>query len=94
MRDHYKESENLTPAAFNTIDWDTIKDSTNSSPELFNLWMSKQVSGFCPVGKNMQQWGFWEDSKCHSYNEPSEDANHFCFCPHEDRQDERDEAAS
>lgn len=75
MRDHCKESENLTPAAFDTIDWDTIKDSTNSSPELFNLWMSKQISGFCPVGKNMQQWGFWEDSQCHSCDEPSDETS-------------------
>jgi hypothetical protein len=58
MRDHCKKSKNLAPAAFDMIDWDAIKDSSSASPELFNLWTSKQISGFCPVGKNMQRWAF------------------------------------
>jgi hypothetical protein len=63
MKEHCATKEGLSPEAFDTIDWDAIKDSTDSSPELFNLWMTKQISGFCPCGKNMKRWGFWEDSK-------------------------------
>lgn len=92
MQDHCEKSENLALEAFDTIDWEAIEHPTSSSPELFNLWMSKQVSGFCPASKNMERWGFWEDSKCHSCHELSEDTNHLCFCPHEDQRDAWEEA--
>jgi hypothetical protein len=46
MKEHCATKEGLFPEALNTIDWDAIKDSTDSSPELFNLWMTKQISGF------------------------------------------------
>jgi hypothetical protein len=54
--------------------------------------MTKQISGFCPCGKNMKRWGFWEDSKCHSCSEPSEDADHILYCPHEDQVEAWDKA--
>ena len=73
------------PEDFDLIDWDAIKDAANTSLTLFNLWRTKQVSGFCAVGKNMKQWGFWEDSCCHSCNELWEDVEHILYCLHQDR---------
>jgi hypothetical protein len=94
MKEHCTMKEGLSAEAFDTIDWDAIEDSMDSSPELFNLWMTKQISGFCPCGKNMKRWGFWEDSKCHSCPEPSEDADHILYCPHEDRVEAWDKAVN
>jgi hypothetical protein len=94
MKEHCATKEGLSPEAFNTIDWDAIEDSTDSSLELFNLWMTKQISGFCPCSKNMKRWGFWEDSKCHSCPEPSEDADHILYCPHKDRVEAWDETVN
>jgi hypothetical protein len=54
MKEHCATKEGLSPEAFDTIDWDAIEDSTDSSLELFNLWMTKQISGFCPCDKNMK----------------------------------------
>jgi hypothetical protein len=36
--------ENLLPSAFNLIDWNGIRDATTMAPDLFNLWMTEQVS--------------------------------------------------
>jgi hypothetical protein len=48
MKEHCTTKEGLSPEAFNTINWDAIEDLTDSSLELFTLWMTKQISGFCP----------------------------------------------
>jgi hypothetical protein len=42
----------------------------------------------------MKRWGFWEDSKCHSCPEPSEDVDHILYCPHEDRVEACDKAVN
>jgi hypothetical protein len=44
MKEHCATKEGLSPEAFDTINWDAIEDSMDSSPELFNLWMTKQIS--------------------------------------------------
>jgi hypothetical protein len=56
--------EKLMPVAFELIDWDTIKVTITT--DLFNLWITKQVSGHCVVGKMMMHWKFLEESNCHS----------------------------
>ena len=93
MQEHCHIKEGLPREAFFLIDWDAIDDATASSPNLFNLWMTKQVSGFCAVGKMMKRWRFWENSKCHSCDEPKEDATHILYCPHDDRHKAWDEAS-
>jgi len=92
MQEHCHIKEGLPCDAFFLIDWDAIEDATASSPNLFNLWMTKQVSGFCAVGKMMKRWRFWENSKCHSCDEPKEDATHILYCPHDDCHKAWDEA--
>jgi hypothetical protein len=64
---HCMTKEKRTPVAFKLIDWDAIRDATTTAPDLFNLWMTKQVSGHCGIGKMMKLWKFWEESKCHSW---------------------------
>jgi hypothetical protein len=84
FREHCHLKENLTPTEFDHIDWDAIRDATTTAPTLFNLWMTKQVSGHCTVGKMMKRWNFWEESKCHSCSEPCEDSTRILYCPHPD----------
>ena len=88
LKEHCRIKESLTPDAFDLIDWDAMDDATHTQSDMFNLCMMKQIGGFCGVGKMMKQWGFWEDSKCHSCDEVSEaDAEHILYCPHLDRVD-------
>jgi hypothetical protein len=54
--------------------------------------MTKQVSGHCGVGKMMKRWKFWDNSKCHSCDEPNEDTCHILYCLHEDCRRAWDEA--
>jgi hypothetical protein len=82
FHEHCHLKENLAPTEFDLINWDAIRDATTTAPNLFNLWMSKQVSGHCAVGKIMKQWNFWEESKCHSCSKPCKDSTHILYCPH------------
>ncbi len=82
FHEHCHLKENLAPTEFDLINWDAIRDATTTAPNLFNLWMTKQVSGHCAVGKIMKQWNFWEESKCHSCSKPCKDSTHILYCPH------------
>lgn len=57
MRGHCRVKERLPPVAFDLIDWGRAEDVTSTHPDLLNLWMTKQVSGFCPAGKAMTKRG-------------------------------------
>jgi hypothetical protein len=92
FREHCKVKEGLPTSAFDLIDWDSIHDARTMAPDLFNIWMTKQVSGHCGVGKMMKRWKFWDDSKCHSCDEPNEDTCHILYCLHKDCHRAWDEA--
>lgn len=48
-REHY-DSIGLIPAhLFDDIYWDGVEQAMSSSPEMFVVWVTKQVSGFCGV---------------------------------------------
>jgi hypothetical protein len=92
MSEYLLKHKGLPKEYFNAIDWDANGEALESAPILFALWLTKHVSGFYGIGKMMQRWGYWEDSKCISCGAPVEDTGHLYSCPHESRVDAWDEA--
>jgi hypothetical protein len=77
----------LTPLAFDNIDWDAMDTATALFPPLYQLWVSKHVSGFFGIGTMMHNWGFWEHSHCPCCQHVREDKLHLLTCPHPDCKD-------
>jgi hypothetical protein len=56
--DHFRMSMN----GFDSVDWDAVERSLESSPEMFCLWAVKHMSHFCGVGRMQFTCGFWDHS--------------------------------
>lgn len=53
---------------------------------LFRLWASKHLSGFCPIGHIMKIWKFPLDRGCPCCVEDDETTMHFLICPNDGMQ--------
>ena len=58
----------MPPEAFETVDWDTLKLSLSSKPKMYNIWYSKQCSGWCGTGKKLLDWKQTDNSSCPNNN--------------------------
>jgi len=47
------------------------------------IWMTKWVTGWLPLGKNMKHWGFWTTDLCPECQQPESNPSHLfqCFAP-------------
>ena len=55
-----RKKQVTSAAVFEEIAWDAIAEALEDKPQLFKLWAAKHVTGFCAVGRKMEQVGFWE----------------------------------
>jgi hypothetical protein len=56
--------------------------ATDHFPPLYQLWVSKHVSGFFGIGTMMKNWDFWDHSRCPCCDHVREDKVHLLTCPH------------
>jgi hypothetical protein len=56
------DKQRLSPAAFADVDWDAMELAMDHFPPLYQLWVSKHVSGFFGIGTMMRNWQFWDHS--------------------------------
>ena len=75
----------MPPEAFETVDWDALKLTLSSKPKMYNIWYSKQCSGWCGTGKKLLDWKQTDDSSCPNCNIWGEDAAHLMVCRNADR---------
>ena len=56
--------------------------STESKPTMFQLWVTKQVTGFCATKKMMKRWGKWDNYRypCCNSKLTTEDKLHAQDC--------------
>ena len=82
-------AKNALPAPFfDLVDWDAVEDAQAYYPNGFSLWMSKQVTGFCGVGKMMCRWGHWNTNQCPCCDAEIETAQHILVCTDPEMTDE------
>eukprot|EP00978_Attheya_sp_CCMP212_P030741 scaffold114206_cov73-Attheya_sp.AAC.1 len=53
IMNHLIKTGRMTAAQFNLIYWDPIGTTMSASPQLYQLWASKQVTRFCATGRMM-----------------------------------------
>jgi hypothetical protein len=82
MRTKLHDKGRLDENDFDLVDWDAVGDAMASFPNLFRLWASKHMSGFCPIGHMMKIWKFWpQDRGCPCCGEDDETTMHLLICP-------------
>jgi hypothetical protein len=66
--------------AFDNVDWELRDKALHGKPDMFKMWLFKQVSSFCATGKNMGRWFGSEHTECPNCSQPDEDSKHLLHC--------------
>jgi hypothetical protein len=84
-REHYHSQGVLHRDLFDEVDWDSTERVMTRAPEMFLVWVTKQVSGFC--GSNHMMNLIYEDvvDRCPNCGHLPEKANHILHCRSPDR---------
>ncbi len=69
-------------STFDLVDWTLIAAALKSKPEMFGLWLAKQLIGICFTQKNLAQIQDILDNRCPKFSTPREDNLHLNRCPH------------
>jgi len=76
---YWKQPKKLG-ALFEHIEWAACGTLRNSLPISRRVWMTKWVTGWLPVAKNMHRWGMWESALCPVCQASVEDMAHLTSC--------------
>jgi len=71
----------LTHQQTKKIDWKSIRKSTKILSSYSNLWVSKYVTGFLPIGVNMERRNEWGSDYCSRCGTARENKQHIALCP-------------
>jgi len=72
--------ENKLGKAFDYIDWKICGDHRRTLSITHRIWMTKWVTGWLPIGKNMCRWKVWTSDKCPECGLPEISTNHILLC--------------
>ena len=76
------EKHSISQTEFEAIDWTaTAKAASLLSPSSC-IYISKHITGFLPIGKNMVRRGQWREPSCPRCQFPLETTAHLFQCPH------------
>jgi hypothetical protein len=65
---------------FNDVDWERHAACLKGKPEVYQLWLSKQSTGFYAMGVNMGRWFNATVTSCPNCSCPAETADHLLRC--------------
>lgn len=84
-REHYHDQGILDRDLFDEVDWDSTERVMTRAPEMFSVWVTKQVSGFC--GSNHMLNHIYGDvvDRCPNCGASPERSNHMLHCRDPDR---------
>jgi len=68
---------------FQMVDWEVNKKHPHFSKKTEQIWISKFVTGFLPVGVNMERRSEWTQTQCPSYRCTVESKHHLPKCTEE-----------
>ena len=70
---------------FDEVDWQSLDVALSSKTTGFRIWLAKQHSNFCATRVQLHRYKEADDDKCLSCLSASENADHLCRCPNEER---------
>jgi hypothetical protein len=80
VMNHLIKTKQMTAAQFNLIYWEPIGTTMSSSPQLYQLWASKQVTRFCATGRMMLAMKMWDNDRCPCCKTVEETTKHILTC--------------
>ena len=72
-------------ARFAQVDWQIIDQVLASKPDMYGVWLCKQVTGTCATRSNMSRIHNLADDKCPNCQQYRETSHHLNRCPDSDR---------
>jgi hypothetical protein len=84
-RDFLCTQRGWTLQQFDSVDWKAMDDALSNKTTGFKIWLSKQHSNFCATRVQLHRFNESDDDKCPSCLTASENADHLCRCPNEER---------
>ena len=81
----YNQHENFHPTVFDLVDWPSLDVTLSYKPQIYQIWLSKQASNFCAMGKQLHWIDNRVTSACPNCDMPDECACHLNICPNEGR---------
>jgi hypothetical protein len=70
---------------FNQVAWSTLDAVLRTKPDMFQVWLSKQLIGICATRKKLSQIQDLLDDKCPNCLQPQETSQHLNRCPDQGR---------
>ena len=70
---------------FHAVDWRALHEVLQSKPDMFGLWLTKQVTGVCATRVNMSRIQNLLDDRCPNCQQRGETARHLNLCPDDTR---------
>ena len=84
---HYIEAKPILNHQFNwrenqfdLVDWKASRKAMTMFHKSKQVWISKYITGFLPIGKNMQRRAEWISCHCPRCGEPIETSKHIPLC--------------
>ena len=71
---------------FDSVEWNDVTKCLQKKPRMFQLWYSKQYSGFCGTGDRLSKWDPTESGLCPNCG-ALESAEHLLRCKSPVRRD-------
>ena len=80
---HLHDREKLYKDLFDNVAWEVMGAALNTKTQLFKLWVTKHVSGFCATGKMMKKFCYQAHTFCLCCKLPGmdEDTAYLLICP-------------
>ena len=81
MKEYLIKNKNYHPLAFEMIDWTAIDQASKTLTNARQIWLTKQISGFCATASTMEKRKQWESKLCPLCKVSVEDSQHVIVCP-------------
>lgn len=66
---------------FHLVDWENLDRTIQSLPKMFQVWVTKHVSGFCGINKHISCLYPSTSDRCQCCGTPAETPAHITRCP-------------
>ena len=61
---YFDKHDSLDESAFDLVDWDSMYDAMHSFPDLYRMWVTKHVTGWCGTNRKLYLWEQRTDDIC------------------------------